>query len=653
MFQYSIGITALNISQFAIDTVSHNIANANTPGYHRRQALLQALPEYRINGRFFGAGVGLAQFRQVRDGVLENSLTGVTADSATLEQQLHSDRRIESLLGRGPGSLEELLTQFQSSVTQLSTHPAEQTQRRLVLESADRLTGQVRQTAGRLSELRGDVRQQIQSEVASLNAKLAELASIHGRIQTTYRAHISGDIIDRRDQLINEIAGIMDVDRNEVVNNGLGIAVGGGTISVGVLPQTVTVHTADDGTISLKVGQTSALVTPRGGRMAALLAANNGTIAGFEDRLDGIARNLMGVFDQAHARGIGPNGPFSRLISTRTVESTTTPLSSAGLALPVSAGRLYLTVTDSAGERRTTGIDYDPASDSLADIATRISGINGVHATVNAPSGTLNIQAKAGWRFDFTGRTDTRPDLATFTGTSTPRLSGNWTGTANEQYRIEIAGTGEVGVTEGLLANVFNEAGELVAEISLGSKYEPGQPVLIGNGVSVAFGAGTVNHDEGFTTEMVANSDTGGILSALGLNSFFTGSGSADIAVSDRLTGQPDLLATGVSGDAGDATNLLRLMEAMTRPVEGQLDVAAALTGLSVEAGSRVETGSILADQLIALKTRYENDRDSHSGVDLNEELINMSRYQKAFEASLRVIQAIDAMFDEANRLLG
>lgn len=652
MFQYSIGITALNLSQFGIDTVSHNVANANTPGYHRRQALLQALPEYRMNGRFYGAGVGLQEFRQIRDRVIENSLTNITADAAAVQQQLATDRRIEGLLGMGAGSLEEMLTQFQAAVQKLSTSPGDPAQRGIVLDSAARMTAQFRQTGARLRDLRTETAQQIDGEVAALNAKLAELAGIHSRILTTPQSQASGELIDRRDRLINEVAGIIDVTRNETVQAGLGLAVGGNSLGISVLPQRVSVVRKDDGTISLRVGDTDAEIRPRGGRLAGLLESHNSVIPGFQNRLDTLARNFIARFDQAHATGIGVAGPFARLVSTRTVTSTTQPLASAGLDLPLQAGELSVTMTDPAGERRTYSFAYDPAADSLADLATRLAGIPGLNASVSNSLGTLNVQASSGWRFDFTGRLETVPDLASFTGTARPSLSGRWTGSANDTWRVEMSGSGEIGVTDGLKALVYNGAGDLIAELDVGSKYEPGKPLAVLGGVELSFGAGSVTAGDSFETRITGNADTGGMLAALGLNSFFSGTRATDMDVSQRLRDQPSLLATGMTGDRDDATGLLRLVRVFETPVAGPLDAAAALTAISVDSGSRVETGTALSAQLSGLQSRYEIDRDAHSGVDLNEELVNLSKFQKAFEASLRVLQAIDSMYDEATRML-
>ncbi len=653
MFQYSIGITSLNLNQFGMDSISHNIANANTPGFHRRQLLTASLPEYQINGRLVGGGVGLGQYRQVRDMMLESSLSRSIGDLSAIQQQVRTDGRIESMMGLGSGSMEELFSQFQSTLGQLSTDPANSTQRRLVLDTATRLSSQIRQTSVGLGQLKADIDRQIQSDVASLNGKMVELSDLQKRLNVSGATTGRGELVDRRDQLINEIAELIDVDRNELSRGGLGLVLGGGSVSIGSEPMTVSAIKNGNGDLELRIDQFSVPVRPRGGRLAASLESYNSTIDAFQDRLGQLTSGLIRTVDQAHARGVGPSGSFVQLASIRSLSSTVQPLAQSGLAFPVTAGELFFNVTDASGKTRTSSISYDPATESLSDIAASISGISGLNATVNSTTGTLNISATNGSQFDFTGNLESSPNLSAWTGTSAPTLSGNYSGASNNEYRFEVSGDGKVGFTDGLKANVFNKAGNLIATVDLGSKYEAGKPVDIGNGVLVAFGSGTVVDGEDFSSSLVANSDSGGLLSALGLNSFFEGSTANDIAVGKRILEKPSLFATGLTADSADSGNLKKILSALSSPmVNGQIGTEY-LTEMSVAAGSRVQVGNSLESQLQSIKTRFESERDSHSGVDLNEELVNLTRYQQSYEATLRVLQTMDQMYDETLRMLG
>src|SRR5206468_2066456 len=78
------------------------------------------------------------------------------------------------------------------------------------------------------------------------------------------------------------------------------------------------------------------------------------------------------------------------------------------------------------------------------------------------------------------------------------------------------------------------------------------------NGVKIRLGAGTLNNGDTFTVRPVADSDSAGLLPALGLNTLFTGSGAEDLQIRPDLIANPDKLAVGLSELVGDGGNALR-----------------------------------------------------------------------------------------------
>ena len=148
-------------------------------------------------------------------------------------------------------------------------------------------------------------------------------------------------------------------------------------------------------------------------------------------------------------------------------------------------------------------------------------------------------------------------------------VSGSFDGNENGHYRFAAEGSGQIGVTQGLTIGVFDQDGTKVATLEVGSGYSPGDKLQVGQGIEVAFGPGTISSTAGeqFALDTIHDSDTSDILVALGLNGFFTGSGAADIEVSERILTDADQLAAGLSliGDktsVGDADNLIRLEDA-------------------------------------------------------------------------------------------
>ena len=380
----------------------------------------------------------------------------------------------------------------------------------------------------------------------------------------------------------------------------------------------------------------------------------NETVPEFENRLDQFASDFIRQFDQVHAGGVGIDGAFSALTGNRAVANSNVPLNQSGAAFSIDAGRLYFSITDPEGNRRTASISIDPDTQGLKDVAQAISGIENLQAVVNEQTNQLQIIAQPGYQFDFTGSVETIPALEAYSGSSIPKFSGTYSGAESQSISFQIVGSGTVGVTEGLTAQVFDSQGELIAELNIGSGYEANTDIALDNGVALRFGFGEVVSGDSFDLELVANSDSSGILSALGLNSFFVGYDARTIDVDSRIVSDPDQFAASRNGDAGDSANLLAFVELRERDgVDGgRLSFDEYLNEITLDIGIQVQTSVSLKEGYQSLKDRFQLERDSYSGVDLNEEALYLAQFQKSYEAAVRVLQTSESMLDELFTIL-
>ncbi len=141
--------------------------------------------------------------------------------------------------------------------------------------------------------------------------------------------------------------------------------------------------------------------------------------------------------------------------------------------------------------------------------------------------------------------------------------------------------------------------------------------------------------------------DSSGALAALGINTFFTGHDSSDIGVSSLISGDHRYLAAGKGGGPSDGSNLVNLAAVTTNPV-------AALGGISLDelyenivtnVAQASSTEQAVRDGLSAFRDSLKHQRDQYSGVSLDEEAIKVLQYQRAFQASARLISVIDELF--------
>jgi flagellar hook-associated protein FlgK len=165
----------------------------------------------------------------------------------------------------------------------------------------------------------------------------------------------------------------------------------------------------------------------------------------------------------------------------------------------------------------------------------------------------------------------------------------------------------------------------------------------------VSFQAGTVANNDYFRTPLIHQSDSTGILSALGLNSFFTGKDASDIQVSSRIANNPNEFASSRTGDLSDTSNLLKMIALNGKQIVGDLKMTFQeyLGDVSSSIGFEVRLQQRFEINVRGLKENYEQEINAISGVDLNEELLAINQFQKQYEAAVQVLRAMDSMLTE------
>jgi flagellar hook-associated protein 1 len=647
MRSLQIGLSALQASQAAIDTTANNVGNANTPGYHRQRVEFRNRLPLRFINLYLGSGVDVQGIRSIRNGVIESALTYAVSDQAQSDQQLQSLTDIESLFAGGSGSLANRLQSIFSEIRKLNSAPTESIQRRSTVEAGSLLANQFRDVYLQLKDMKVVLRDQIRQEISAANNEIKQVAKLNKDINTSSAHGTANDLYDQRDQVINQLAERIDIRRNENHGNRLEVGIGGSSASVNVDPIELALDEESSGRLRINIKGTERAVKLESGRLAALVDLYNNVVDKYEGKLNDMSSSFMQSFDQVHAKGLGKQGPFALLASTRFVSDANVPLAQANTVFEIKPGDLYVSVTAPDGQRSTTKLSIDPATQSLSDFAAALGTIPNLQGTIDSQTNRLTILATPGYKFDFAGRLDTLPDITNYTGTSTTNLSGRYTGTENRRLQVEILGSGTIGVTPGLMARVSDELGNPLFDINIGEDYEPGSPIELIDGAALSFASGDVTAGDTLGVPLVADSDSTGILAALGLNSFFQGRDASDMKIDTALLADPNRLAVSSSGEIGDVENLRRLAAVETEPIINGISVVDFLAEITTEIGIGVQVASDMSEQSSVQRQRMIEQQASFSGVDPNEELIKMAQYQQSYESALKILQTVQQMMDE------
>ena len=264
---------------------------------------------------------------------------------------------------------------------------------------------------------------------------------------------------------------------------------------------------------------------------------------------------------------------------------------------------------------------------------------------MNTQTGTLTVAANTGYTFDFTGGYQASP-TTNFAGgtTATPTIGGTVSNNTSDNFTFTFTSSGTVGVTPGLQAQVTDQTGAVVATVNVGQGYQAGQPISVANGVTMSLGAGTATAGDSFSTPVVGNPDSAGILNSLGINTLFTGSTAATLAVNPNILANPSQFATSTTGQPGDTSNLQRFVALGQSAVLG--NGTQTFSQYANQMDSDIGTGvqSLTAQQSTnqTLTTAISAQQQSVSGVDTNEELASVMQYQQMFEIAGKYISAVN-----------
>lgn len=172
-----------------------------------------------------------------------------------------------------------------------------------------------------------------------------------------------------------------------------------------------------------------------------------------------------------------------------------------------------------------------------------------------------------------------------------------------------------------------------------------GLDAITGVAATVAGGQLKISADSD-NVEISFSQDSSGILAALGINTFFNGSNARDIAVNESIKSTPALLAAAKNGESADNQTARAIADLEGESLASLNNTSfkeryqAMVNGVAVSAAgakSNAQAARVVSETL-------QTQRESLSGVSLDEEAINLMRQQRAFQAAARLVSAIDEM---------
>jgi flagellar hook-associated protein 1 len=308
----NIAVGAMLTDQAALSTTSNNIANANTPGYSRQTVDLAEVSPVEYGGLLVGNGVELQQVVSQRSSLLQTQLDQETQQQSKYNSYLGYMQQVQTLFNETSGTgLQSSISGFFDSLQQLSTSPSDTSLRQGVLSAAQNLAQAFSSTAANLVSQQRSADMTVTQSVGQINSLTAQIAQLNGEVSTaTSTGQNPGTFEDQRDQLINQLSGLVDLSEIPAGNNSLTLTTtGGASLVVGNQSFQLTTQ-ADPSTGFQQVMSQGTNITSSitGGTLGGAIEARDTGIPAVLSSLDSLASNLENAVNSVNQAGTDLNG---------------------------------------------------------------------------------------------------------------------------------------------------------------------------------------------------------------------------------------------------------------------------------------------------------------------------------------------------------
>src|SRR5690348_17815689 len=207
-------LSGLNAAQTSVSVVAGNIANAQTPGYVRKVAVLT-----QNSVGTAGASVSVTAINRVLDQFVQTQLRTESAGAAYTDVRANLYSQLQDVYGtpNSTSTLESAFNTFTSSLQALTTSPDDATAKSAVLSAAQQFAQQLNTTSSGVQGLRQQAELALSDDVGQANNCLQQIAQLNEQLSAAGTDPSAAALSDQRDVYISQLSKLMDI---RVINSG-------------------------------------------------------------------------------------------------------------------------------------------------------------------------------------------------------------------------------------------------------------------------------------------------------------------------------------------------------------------------------------------------------------------------------------------------
>lgn len=313
----SISLRALLADQAALETTSNNIANANTPGYSRRRAVLEEEAPVFDGTRMVSRGVTLVKIESLRDRVLELRTYDELQRQQSSQAIADNLQGAQLLFGEDTGSIGDSINKFFNSLNQLATDASSSAQRQTVLNAGVNLCTSISNTAVKLDDMQHNLDRSVVQSLSSINRLTSQIAALNAEISGKQKlGQDSGALEDQRGLLIRQLSQQVDVSTIDD-SEGLTLTTSNGSpLVVGSRAYTLDPVLDARGMTCVQSQGVDITSSINSGQLGGLIETRDKRIQGLIENLDEFAFAFTTAINTTHVQGFDLNGnPGTDLIA--------------------------------------------------------------------------------------------------------------------------------------------------------------------------------------------------------------------------------------------------------------------------------------------------------------------------------------------------
>lgn len=610
-FGLNIGQTGLYAYQAALNTTAHNITNAETEGYSKQVVGMQAGKALSVNSTYgmAGTGVNVTGVTQLRDSYYDEKYWKNNTVFGQYETENKYMTEVEGYFNEmNDDGFTTTINSMYDSLQELQKNPSSLTVRTQFINYAQSLTEYFNSTSQSLNSIQKEVNFEIGNQVNTINSTAQQIAAVTKQINTLESSGgTANDLRDQRGLLVNRLSKIANIS---VAENKVGDDVGVTSYVIKIDNQTLVdgmnYNTLKSVPREEKDNQNDADglydVTWENGQTFDMSSSSlGGTLQALYEIRDGNnQKNLHGTVNAE----VGDT--FVTMVDTNinTVEELNIP----------QEGKITL------GNHEYAYTGFEVSKDDSDHFIYTFELKDAVTADA------VNETSSIGESINYKGIPYYMDQMNEFIRT--------YSKTINDIERTGKDLDGEDGI------DIFTSTNKVT-----GREYR--------------FGPLTNSDDKGYYDYDTFNSQTGGYYEEIAEKEPYYGSyyfmTAANFKVSTELSEDPNKLAT--AKDVTDGLESNDVVDALLATKDSKIFKQGApksfFQSLVAEIGIDTKKASDFSTSQSDILSSIDNQRLSISGVDQDEEAMNLVKYQNAYNLSAKVISIMNEVYDKLINYMG